>query len=105
MSDLYKSLLQGLNEAVEHEKGTLTLKTAAVEINPVEEFTAKEVKTIRNNLNMSQSVFAVLMGVSNKTVEAWEAGTNKPSGSARRLLGMLKEDSNIPQKYNIVVLK
>lgn len=104
MSKLYESLMQGLNEAVEYEKGNVSLRTANIEINPVEEFTAKEVKDIRISLNMSQSVFAILMGVSNKTVEAWEAGTNKPTGSARRLLGMLKEDRDIPQKYGIVVL-
>lgn len=51
---------------------------------------------------MTQSTFAAVMGVSNKTVEAWEKGTNSPAGTARRMLGMLKIDSTIPEKYNII---
>ena len=51
---------------------------------------------------MTQSTFAALMGVSNKTVEAWEKGTNTPAGTARRMIGMLKADSSIPEKYNII---
>ena len=30
-----------------------------------------------------------------KTVEAWEAGTNKPIGAARRFLSVLKADPNL----------
>lgn len=34
------------------------------------------VKTLRNKLGLSQSLFALLMRVSNKTVEKWEQGKN-----------------------------
>lgn len=51
---------------------------------------------------MTQSTFAALMGVSPKTVEAWEAGTNIPLGTARRMLGLLQSDNSIPVKYKIV---
>ncbi len=36
-------------------------------------------------------LFAQYLGVSPKTVEAWEAGKNKPSGSSSRLLELLDE--------------
>ena len=39
---------------------------------------------------MSQKAFAGYLGVSPKTVEAWEAGTNQPSGAASRLLSMMR---------------
>jgi putative transcriptional regulator len=42
------------------------------------------------------------MGVSTKTVEAWEAGTNKPIGSARRFLSVLKSDPSLLNKCNII---
>ena len=34
------------------------------------------VKALRNKLGLSQSMFALLMRVSNKTVEKWEQGKN-----------------------------
>ncbi|MGN1111135.1 MAG: helix-turn-helix domain-containing protein [Oscillospiraceae bacterium] len=51
---------------------------------------------------MTQSTFAALMGVSPKTVEAWEAGTNVPLDTARRMLELLQTDNSIPVKYKIV---
>jgi len=39
---------------------------------------------------MTQSLFANYMGVSSKTVEAWEKGTNHPTGAAYRLISILE---------------
>jgi putative transcriptional regulator len=38
---------------------------------------------------MTQNVFAAYMGVSPKTVEAWEGGRTHPNGTAFRLLDVL----------------
>jgi DNA-binding transcriptional regulator YiaG len=40
--------------------------------------------------------------VSLKTVQAWEAGTNKPTGTALRLFQILDQDSNALKKYILV---
>lgn len=98
---IYESIIKGLEEAIEYEKGNFELKTKKLTINPVPEFNSKEVKAIRTNLGMTQAMFAKVMGVSQKTVEAWEHGTNSPNGTARRLLDMLRADPDLPQKYNI----
>ena len=45
-----------------------------------------DVKKIREDLNLSQSAFAALMGVSIKTLQEWEQGRRKPSGPASALL-------------------
>jgi putative transcriptional regulator len=42
------------------------------------------------------------MGVSVKTVEAWEKGTNKPIGTARRMLSLLQQDDTLPLRFNII---
>jgi putative transcriptional regulator len=42
------------------------------------------------------------MGISEKTVEAWEKGTNKPSGLASRLLNLLEMDPKFIVKYPFV---
>ena len=39
---------------------------------------------------MTQKIFADYMGVSPKTVEAWESGINHPVGPACRLLSLLE---------------
>ncbi len=69
---------------------------------PPREYGACEIKEIRNSLGMTQAVFALFMGVSKKTVEAWESGRNMPDGPARRLLAMVQADPEIPARYGIV---
>ena len=51
---------------------------------------------------MSQKSFASYLGVSEKTVEAWEAGINHPSGAASRILSMMEMDSDFTEKYPFV---
>lgn len=99
---VYESIIKGLNEAIDYEKGKGTARVMKCTVAPIPDFTAEEIKTLRHTLNMTQNTFAALMGVSSKTVEAWEAGTNVPLGTARRMLGLLKSDNSIPVKYNIV---
>ena len=98
----FDSIMKGLNEAVEYEKGEKTARSERVTIIPPPNVSASEVRELRLRLNMTQSAFAALMGVTNKTVEAWEKGTNTPAGTARRMIGMLKVDRSIPEKYNII---
>ena len=100
--NVFDSIMTGLNEAVEYEKGTGKARTAKITVAPVPDFTAEEIKALRLSLKMTQGTFAALMGVSSKTVEAWEAGTNIPLGTARRMLGLLKSDNSIPTKYKVV---
>ena len=56
---------------------------------------AQEAKKLREKLSLSIAVFASVMNVSPKTVEAWESGTNEISGSALRLLDMIKKNPDI----------
>ena len=69
---------------------------------PLQEYSAEEIKGIRNRLNMTQAVFALFMGISKKTVEAWEAGTNHPSGAASRLLSMMEMNHNLVDEFPFV---
>jgi len=43
-----------------------------------------------------------VIGVSQKTVESWEAGRYTPDGAARRLISILQTDPDFPRKYNIM---
>lgn len=51
---------------------------------------------------MTQQLFASALGVSKKTVEAWEADRNIPEGPAQRMLELMEKDENLLEKYAIV---
>ena len=105
MSDnsVFSSIMTGLNEALDDSVGKKQkLKRNTIIIEPVRVYEADEVKKIRKTVGMSQKIFASYLGVSDKTVEAWEAGTNHPSGAASRLLSMMEMDNNIVTKFPFV---
>ena len=51
-----------------------------------------EVKAIREKTGLSQSNFALLIGVSKRTLENWEQGRRHPTGPAKVLLRLLNDD-------------
>ena len=103
MSNVYGSIMAGLSEAIEDSKSPeKKLKRRVVSIVPVKEYTAVEIREIRKNTGFSQKLFAGYLGVSDKTVEAWEAGTNHPSGAASRILSMMEMDKNLTKEFPFV---
>lgn len=100
--NLFDEIKIGLNEAIEYEKGNLKAKTTTLSVEPVEKFTSSEIKSIRNSTGLTQNLFAKYMGVSVKTVEAWEAGRNHPDGAACRLLYLTKRDPQFPTHSGII---
>jgi len=103
MSSLFESIKQGLSEAIDYERGNLpNVKVDKVTIAPLHSYTAVEIKEIRVQHSMTQRLFAEALGVSIKTVESWEAGTNQPSGIANRLLELIQIDSSLLERFSIV---
>ena len=99
----YESIMAGLNEVLAGVKSDKPLlKRHKVTVEPVKVFEADEIKKIRNSTGMSQKIFASYIGVSDKTVDAWEAGTNHPSGAASRLLSMIEMDKELTRKFPFV---
>ncbi len=101
----FDSIMTGLNEALEVSKGNLKpVKRRKVTVSPVPEYNANKIKQIRESLNLSQMIFAEAIGVSVKTVEAWESGRNKPQGPASRFLQLLEEDRNFLEEHQILCI-
>ena len=90
MKSLFDDLTTGLQQAIDYEKGAGIAKTRTLLIAPVKKYSNDEIKAIRNKAGMTQAVFANYMGVSKKTVEAWELGRTHPTGPAYRLLDILE---------------
>ena len=102
-NNVYESIMTGLNEAIEDAKSEKPiLKRNKVSVEPVKVYGAEEVKRIRNSTGMSQKIFASYLGVSGKTVEAWEAGINHPSGAASRILRMMELDKDLIVRFPFV---
>jgi len=103
MNRVFESIKQGLNEAIEFERGNIEcVKVSKITVAPLHTYTANEIKAIRTQQSMTQRLFAEALGVSVKTVEAWEAGTNRPSGIANRMLEFLTKDNGFFERYSIV---
>lgn len=101
MSEYFDHIMEGLNEVLadtEEKK----LKRHHVTYVPVTAYTKEQVKQIRRSTGMSQRNFARYMGISPKTVEAWESGKNTPSGAASRILDMIASDDKFIEKYPFV---
>ena len=103
MSEFYDKIARGLNEAIAFEEGKLPAKTTKYTVAPVTSFAPGEIKEIRTSAGMTQAIFAAYMGVSKKTVEAWESGRNHPAGASCRLLSITKADPSFPRRSGIIV--
>ncbi len=58
---------------------------------PVEPLKPKQIKEIREASRVSQAVFARLLNTSVSTVQKWEIGQKKPTGTALKLLHMVQK--------------
>ncbi len=87
MSKFFDKIKKGLEDAVAHKEGKITLRTEIIEIpEPPAPYSAKEIRKIREKGQYSQGIFAKILNVNVKTIQAWESGTRFPSHVALRLL-------------------
>ena len=70
--DVGREILEGLRQLKRGEIGRVV--------------SVPSVTAIRERTGLSQSQFAVLLGVSVRTLQEWEQGRRAPSGAARTLL-------------------
>jgi len=85
MSELFNSIKQGLNEAIEYSKNKCPKAI-------VHKFSPIDVKNIRANMSMSQTEFASAFGISVSTLRHWERGDREPQGPALVLLNVVKKE-------------
>jgi putative transcriptional regulator len=88
-----EQIRKGLEEAILHAKGEITLKTTTHELpDRPPEVGAEELTELRLASGMSQDVFARMLNVSTKTVQSWEQGHRRPSQAALRLIQVFRQN-------------
>lgn len=91
----FNLLTESLQQAIDYKHGNKKAARSVVRAIHVPEYNAADVVAVRRKLNLTQQGLANVVGVSPRTVEAWEAGRNQPSGSARHMLYLLGKDERI----------
>ncbi len=85
---------------MDYQKGKIKLSSKFIEIpEPPAKYKAKDIKSLREHKNYSQSIFAKILNVSPKTVQSWESGARKPSQAALRLIEIIDKGIYDPQIY------
>lgn len=85
MNEVYKSIKQGLEEAVDYSNGKRA-KARVYKPNHI------DVKKIRREIGMSQTNFAASIGISVATLRHWERGDRYPQGPALVLLNLVAKE-------------
>ena len=86
-------LIEGLHEALDVRRGNarparrvrrMTARDAVV--HPPRQYEGPRIQRIREEMGLSQRVFAQVLNASTETVKAWEQGKRQPEGMALTLL-------------------
>lgn len=91
--DFFEGVKSGLEEALSYEKGqaaaeTFSRKSSLPQVN---------IAQLRHSLSLTQKAFAALLGVSTRTVEAWEGGKSTPTPTAKKLLYLIQSEPSLVQ--------
>ena len=99
MSDeAFADLKEAMEGAVAFERGERRrdLKVTRIQApRPPKAMSPKEIARIREKLNCSQAVFAMMLNISPKTVQAWEQGSREPGDAALKLLTIAKNHPEV----------
>ncbi len=78
-----------------HKAGAMETKTMrefdALCLPPVKEYSARQIKRIREQNKASPAVFAAYLNTSPSTIQKWEQGHKRPNGPSLKLLNLVDE--------------
>jgi len=90
-----KSILEVVHESVKglYDAGLVDIQTMhefnALCLAPVENFSPREIKSLRLREKVSQNVCALYLNISVSTVQQWERGEKHPRGIALKMLNLV----------------
>ncbi len=98
MSDeAFADLKEAMEGALAFERGERgDLKVSRIRApRPPKAMSPRDIARIRERLNCSQAVFAMMLNISPKTVQAWEQGSREPGEAALKLLTIAKKHPEV----------
>jgi putative transcriptional regulator len=91
-----KSIAQSLTSLIDdlHRDGAVDVLTMreihSLCLPEIKEYQAAQIVELRQKTHLSQAAFAAVVNVSPSTVQKWERGIKKPTGSSRRLFDIIE---------------
>ncbi len=61
-------------------------------VTPLPPLRPAEIKRIRESANVNQAIFAAILNTSKSSVQKWEIGQNRPTGTALKLLHLVQKN-------------
>ncbi len=95
--DVFAEIEESFQQALEHARGRRAdLRTTCIAVPPApRRMSAREIASLRERLNYSQAIFARMLNVSVKSVQAWEQGLREPSNEALKLLAIAEKHPEV----------
>ena len=95
--EAFTELKEALEDALAFERGKRRdlMVTRIQAPRPPKAMSPRDIARIRERLNCSQAVFAMLLNISPKTVQAWEQGSREPGDAALKLLTIAKNHPEV----------
>lgn len=95
--EAFADLKESMEDALAFERGARrNLKITRIRTpRPPKALSAHDIVQIRRRLNCSQTVFAMILNISPKTVQAWEQGSREPGDAALKLLTIAKKHPEV----------
>jgi putative transcriptional regulator len=94
VADRIKERLEKFTDALESGESIqdkFTCRKVEFRLEP-QPYDPGKVKQTRNLLRASQRIFAIFLGTSVKTIQAWEQGTSAPNKMACRFMDQIRRD-------------
>ncbi|SDZ52193.1 DNA-binding transcriptional regulator [Pseudomonas sp. NFIX28] len=88
--DIFSELVEGFDALAKERQGKVTLRSHKVKLSALLPITAEEVLAVREQLNLSRSVFAMYLRTNTRTLENWEQGRAKPNAQATTLIRLVQ---------------
>ena len=96
--ELFDELVEGFEALAEGRAGKRTLRTHALRVKPAPALTARELTSLRRQLNLSRGVLAGYLRTNVRTLENWEQGRAKPNAQAALLINLVKQYPDTVQR-------
>jgi len=100
--DLFAEISEGVAALGEARRGKRTLRTHTIVIKPTPEISAKDIIRLREDLDLSRSLFAAYLRTNVRTLENWEQGRARPNAQAALLISLVKRFPDTVQRLNAI---